>query len=99
MYILLRKKRHERSVVIASIKESNKQNGFKSKPTYECNLFLPLPLMIYPKLAENWSMNQVATTLASDAVTIIIMLLTYTRKYTSKHLSCIQVKEIMPGAT
>ena len=48
--------------------------------------------IFYPKSAEKWKKTQVATTLASEAATTIMMKLKYNRKASSKHLSCIKWK-------
>ena len=63
------------------------------------NFYKFIEELFYPKRAENWSTTRVATTLESESATMIIIKLTYTRKATSKHFSCIQGSYIMSEAT
>ena len=58
-----------------------------------------ITVIFYPKRAENWATTQVATTLASEKATIIMMELTDTRKATSKHFSFIKVMYSISEAT
>ena len=55
--------------------------------------------LFYPKCVENQERTQVATTLSSEADTMIMMELIDTRKFTSKHFSCIQGQYSMLEAT
>ena len=48
--------------------------------------------LFYPKHKENWATNNVATTLASEPVKMIMTELTDNRKATSKHFPRIQWK-------
>ena len=55
--------------------------------------------LFYPNRLKYWEITQVATTLSSEAETLITTELIDNTKSTSKHLSCIQRDYIMSEAT